>query len=132
MKTQAIFLLLAVFVSSLACQFLLPSRTGTVISECANLVSAVADLQAGDVPEQLFNTGLKDGSELDVNQYFSVLPHLSMQEGYTLDYVYQNDGMAGIHCCMCVRLIKYLMPRHWISLKTQNYQTSAIIWKLKM
>jgi hypothetical protein len=95
MKTQTIFLLLAVFFSSLACQFLLPSRSGTVISECADLVAAVASLQAGDVPEQLFNTGIKDGSEFDVDQYFSVLTHLSMREGYALDYVYQNDGMGG-------------------------------------
>jgi len=28
----------------------------------------------------------------DVNEYFSVLNHLSMQPGYTLDYVYHNSG----------------------------------------
>lgn len=95
MKTRTIFLLLAVFVSSLACQFLLPSQTGTVISECADLVASVAELQTGDIPEHLFDTARKDGSEFDANQYFNVLTHLSMQEGYTLDYVYQNDGMGG-------------------------------------
>jgi hypothetical protein len=31
----------------------------------------------------------------DVNQYFSVLTHLSMQPGYVLDYVYHNNGSAG-------------------------------------
>jgi hypothetical protein len=95
MKTQTICLLLAVFVSSLACQFLFPSQTGAVISESADLVAAVADLQAGDIPEQLFNTGIKDGSEFDVNQYFNLLTYLSMREGYVLDYVYQNDDMGG-------------------------------------
>jgi hypothetical protein len=95
MKTKTIFLLLAVFASSLACQFLLSSRTGTVISDCANLMSAMADLQSGDIPEHLSNIGIKNGSELDVNQYFNALTHLSMQEGYTLDYVYQNDDLGG-------------------------------------
>jgi hypothetical protein len=95
MKTQTIFLLLAVFVSSLACQFLFPSQTGTVISECAELVAAVAELQAGNIPEHLSNTGIKNGNEFDVNQYFNALTHLSMREGYALDYVYQNDSMGG-------------------------------------
>lgn len=95
MKKQTISLLFVVLASSLACQFLFPASTGTVISSCAGLVAAVANLQAGDAPEQLFNTGIKDGSEFDVNQYFSVLTHISMQEGYALDYVYQNDGMGG-------------------------------------
>jgi hypothetical protein len=31
----------------------------------------------------------------DVNRYFSVLTHLSMQPGYVLDYVYHNNGSAG-------------------------------------
>jgi hypothetical protein len=30
----------------------------------------------------------------DVNQIFSVLNHLSMQAGYTLDYVYSNNGLG--------------------------------------
>jgi hypothetical protein len=66
-----------------------------VITECADLVAAVADLQAGDIPEQLSNSGIKNGNELDVNQYFSALTHLSMREGYALDYVYQNDDLGG-------------------------------------
>ena len=95
MKKQLIFVLLAVLVSSLACQFLIPSsRTGTVISDCSDIVSDVASLQAGDIPQTLFDTGKKDGSEFDVSRYFNVLTHLSMQEGYALDYVYQNDGLG--------------------------------------
>lgn len=94
MKTQTVFLLLTVFASSLACQFLFPSRTGTAITECADLVAAVADFQADDVPEHLSNSGIKNGNELDVSQYFSVLTHLSMQEGYALDYVYMNDSLG--------------------------------------
>jgi hypothetical protein len=96
MKKTTIFLLLVFLTSSLVCQFLVPSgRIGTVISDCADTVSAVANLQAGEIPQSLFDTGKKDGSEFDVSQYFSVLTHISMQEGYALDYVYQNDGLGG-------------------------------------
>ena len=34
----------------------------------------------------------------DVNQYFSVLTHLSMQPGYILDYVYHSNGSGGQPC----------------------------------
>jgi len=93
-KKPIIILLLATFSSSLACQFLLPSRTG-MISDCAQIVSAMGGLQAGDIPQYLFDTGKKQGDEFDVNQYFNVLTHISIQEGYTLDYVYQNDSLGG-------------------------------------
>jgi hypothetical protein len=38
---------------------------------------------------------VKQGDEFDVNRYFSVLTHLSMQPGYVLDYIYHYDGMGG-------------------------------------
>ena len=38
---------------------------------------------------------VKTGKEFDVNKYFSVLNHLSMQPGYTLDYVYFFNMMGG-------------------------------------
>lgn len=95
MKKLIILLLLAVFASSLGCQFLAPSRNGRVISDCAQIVSAMAGLQAGGIPEHLSTTGIKRGDELDVNQYFDVLTHISMQDGYALDYVYQNDSLGG-------------------------------------
>jgi hypothetical protein len=40
-------------------------------------------------------TSTKQGNEFDVGQYFNVLTHISMQEGYALDYVYQNDDLGG-------------------------------------
>ena len=95
MKKQTALPLLVLFISSLACQFLIPSRTGTVISDCAQIVSGMSELQAGDIPEHLSSAGIKRGDELDVNQYFDILTHLSMQNGYTLDYVYQNDSLGG-------------------------------------
>jgi hypothetical protein len=95
MKKQSIFLLLVVFASSLACQFLIPSRSGAVIADCSQIVSAMSGLQSEDVPQHLFDTGKKQGDEFDVNRYFDVLTHLSIQQGYILDYVYQNDSLGG-------------------------------------
>jgi hypothetical protein len=95
MKTPVRFFLFMIVASSLACQFLVPSRNGTVISDCADFVSAISNLQSGEIPEHLSNTGIKWGDEFDVNQYFNVLTHISMQDGYTLDYVYQNDSLGG-------------------------------------
>ena len=95
MKKRITFLLLGLFVSSFACQFLLPSRTGMVISNCADIVAAIGNIQPGEVPQNLFDTGIKRGDEFDANQYFDVLTHVSMREGYALDYVYQSDSLGG-------------------------------------
>jgi hypothetical protein len=35
------------------------------------------------------------GTEFDASQFFDVLAHLSMREGYALDYIYYYDGMGG-------------------------------------
>lgn len=94
MRNQGI-LLLVVFIFSLACQFLFPPRVGTVISACRDLVSAVGSIQPGEIPQHLFDTGMKLGDEFDANQYFDMLTHISMREGYALDYVYQSDSLGG-------------------------------------
>lgn len=52
--------------------------------------------QGYHTPDHLLHVNaVKTGEEFDVNEYFSVLTHLSMQPGYVLDYVYFYDGMAG-------------------------------------
>ena len=95
MKKPMILSMLVVFTSSLACQFLIPTREGTMISNCAPIISAVAHLQTGEIPGHLFETGIKRGDEFDVDQYFDVLTHISMQDGHALDYVYQIDDLGG-------------------------------------
>src|SRR5687768_13556762 len=95
MNKQSIFILIVVFVASLGCQALGSSRPGTVMSDCSEIVSKVSALKSGEIPEHLWITGKKQGNEFDVSQYFNVLTHISMQEGYALDYVYQNDDLAG-------------------------------------
>jgi hypothetical protein len=95
MKKQTIFLLLVAFMISSSCQWVGRSRTGTIISAYSNIVAQISNLQSLSVPEHLLMSGKKRGDEFDVNQYFSALSHISMREGYTLDYVYQNDSLGG-------------------------------------
>ncbi len=95
MKKQIVGLVLAAFVISLACQLFVPTeREGTVILDCAEIVSAVTAIQPTDIPEHLMETGIKQGGEFDVNDYFDVLTHLSMQDGYALDYIYPVDFLG--------------------------------------
>jgi len=62
-----------------------------------NTVDAVSmltwDLRTPDYLKQ--EDAVKTGEEFDVNEYFSVLTHLSMQPGYVLDYVYYYGGIGG-------------------------------------
>ncbi len=95
MRAQKIVAILVVLTSLLGCQLLSSSPGGTVISNCAEVVAAVSGLQSGDIPDQLMETGTKQGGEFDPNQYFDVLTNLSMQDGYALDYVYQGDDLGG-------------------------------------
>ena len=95
MKKQGFFLLVAALISASACRFLAPSRPGTPISACSSIIFEISNLQAGTIPESLWTTGRKGGDELDVNQYFDTLTHISMLEGFTLDYVYQIDSLGG-------------------------------------
>ena len=80
---------------SLACQFLAPAREGMIINNCADIVSAVGEIQSGIAPQHLIDTGIKRGDEFDVNGYFTVLTNLSMQGGYLLDYVYISESLGG-------------------------------------
>ncbi len=94
MKKQTVFLLLVTFVFSLACQLLFPPRNGAVIADCKDIVTAVYNTQPVDIPKHLTETGIKQGGEFDANEYFNVLTHVSMQEGYVLDYVYLTDFLG--------------------------------------
>lgn len=91
--------LLALLFASLACQSLFPEpappRDGTVISNCADITTAIRAMQTAEIPQGLFETGIKQGDEFDVNEYFTVLPNLSMTDGYTLDYVFYGDSLGG-------------------------------------
>ena len=71
-------------------------------------VDAIRLLPSGyTVPKVDYNT--LDSARLegwfDVNKYFSVLTHLSMQPGYTLDYIYHNIGGEDAHPFLYARKI---------------------------
>lgn len=98
MKKPTIAFLLVMLVLSLSCQSLFPTavppRDGTVILNCPEMTKAFRTIQAMNIPQELENTGVKQGGELDVNEYFTVLQNISMQEGYVLDYVFHVDGLG--------------------------------------
>ena len=96
MKKQIGVFLALVLSSSLACQAIVPppKRDGTVITDCADIVRAVAEMQSVDVPQSLMDTGVKQGGEFDPNDYFKALTHISMRDGYALDYVYPIDFLG--------------------------------------
>lgn len=60
-------------------------------------VDALSSLWSGyALPKTDYNTpdSARQEGWFDVNEYFSILTHLSMQPGYVLDYVYHNGGSA--------------------------------------
>lgn len=60
-------------------------------------VDELSALQDGlKIPEHFMDeNAARTGEEFDVNEYFDILDHLSMEPGYVLDYVYCYDGMGG-------------------------------------
>jgi len=64
---------------------------------CRAAVDGIAELKSElDFPEHLeAENAVKTEDDFDVNDYFTVLDHLKVEEGYILDYVYQFDGMGG-------------------------------------
>jgi hypothetical protein len=59
------------------------------------IVDAVAKLPLNyPAPKDNSNESPRQDGWFDVNSYFSVLNHLSIQSGYTLDYYYSSNGSA--------------------------------------
>ena len=88
--------------------------TGSLLASCvANGVTTPVSTQAAKTwyqqtandfkallpvtpPETLWPAdGKRTDTDFNVNKEFSVLTHLSMQQGYVLDYLYLSDGTAG-------------------------------------
>jgi hypothetical protein len=68
-------------------------------SDCEITVDGMYDLILGlELPEHFDawdQEAVRNGTEFDVNQYFDILTSLSMEPGYTLDYVYDAYGGNG-------------------------------------
>ena len=69
-----------------------------ITDECRAVVDGIYNLQEGlEFPEHLLDENLiKQSSDFDPNQYFSVLRHLSMESGYKLDFLYFGDELGGL------------------------------------
>ncbi len=82
----------------LFCLLLSSCSQGSSSSSWQSSVDALTKLTGGlETPSHLQQEDArKDGTEFDANQYFAALPHLSMETGYLLDYVYLFDGMGGL------------------------------------
>lgn len=96
MKTRTAIPFLFIIIASLACQSIVPppTREGTAIAACAEIVQGVAQIQPHNPPQALMETGTKNGGEFDANEYFTILTGLSMQDGYALDYIYPVDFLG--------------------------------------
>lgn len=70
--------------------------TNTTIID-TTVVQKMKTLHDGKIPAHLkMRDAVRIGEEFDPNSYFSVLTHLSMKPGYTLDYIYDyRKGFSG-------------------------------------
>jgi hypothetical protein len=63
---------------------------------CKATVDNFRSIETGKLPDYLTQgDSSKQGGEFDVNKYFTVLTHLSMEPGYVLDWVYDFNGSGG-------------------------------------
>ncbi len=71
--------------------------TPSLSATCRQTVEALAALTRDlPEPEQLWQENpVRSESDFDVNDYLSVLDHLTIQDGYVLDYVYYYSFMGG-------------------------------------
>lgn len=91
MKTRLALLLTVILLALPACGPSAPDLG------CASTVQALYTLRQGLVtPGNLLTENpVEDGTEFDPNAYFKVFTHLSMQAGYSLDFVYSFSSMGG-------------------------------------
>lgn len=85
-------------------------------SYAQNTVEAVTALRDSGSPSPDFLRGLVDGTEegFDANEYFSVLSHLSIEDGYTLGYMYYLDEDFGGHPILHARPSQYATLAEYI------------------
>ena len=73
-----------------------PTTPAQALTWYQQVASQFLAILPDEVPSNLIPAdGLKNGKEFDVNTIFTILTHISMQEGYVLDYVYLSDGTQG-------------------------------------
>jgi hypothetical protein len=85
----------ALFLLSAAC----PPDDRLVPENAQVTVNAVSNLNIAPLPEHLMAPEpARRGDEFDVSEYFSVLDHLSVRDGYIVNWIYRWDTMGGAPC----------------------------------
>jgi hypothetical protein len=91
--------MVALIAATLACQAVLPNQPSADFPDlgCRETIAGIDELQGNlEFPQHFWEENpAKQGGEFDPNRYFEVFTHLSMQDGYVLDYVYHQDGFGG-------------------------------------
>ena len=74
-----------------------PARAETSDLGCHEATAAIRHMHDNLTLPPYFSerNATKRGGEFDANQIFEPLTHLTMRGGFTLDYVYHQDGMGG-------------------------------------
>jgi len=97
MTTRRVLAIAALTAALPACGTEPPARPQPSDLGCGSAMSAIEDIHSNlAFPPQFSEPDAeKRGGEFDVNRMFAGLPHLKMRDGFTLDYVYHQDGMGG-------------------------------------
>jgi hypothetical protein len=104
-------LLVFVILIMLACQAINPEKKAKPTQEtenesnqnnidfqsiCRQNVDRIRKLRTDfPTPDLLASKGLRADGDFDVNQYFSIFPHLKLEKGLQMDYAYDLSGMGG-------------------------------------
>lgn len=95
----------------------------------ATIVDRFAALHPHDIPEHLQEKDCqRNGQEFDPQSYFSVLTHISMREGYTLDYLYHHRDGWGSEPFLYVRRTgaqPFRTFQEWVQWEQQEDEESA-------
>jgi hypothetical protein len=98
-KNKLIIIFLVIFILPIACQ--ISGRANEVDSDMAlNIQEDIHQVEvlynSQSIPDHFFQeNAIRRGDEFDPNKVFEIFDHLSMEEGYTLDYVYDANPMGG-------------------------------------
>jgi len=70
----------------------------------SDLIRRIREIQQGEIPGNLLGRQpAGTGAKFDPNAYFEILKHLSLRDGYLLDFAYAyHDGLGG-HPCLYAR-----------------------------
>ncbi len=91
-------------------------------------VDELRALQPRQTPFDAMTSNItRNEMDFDINQYFTVLRHLSMEPGYVLDYVYYNDGDAGLPV-IYTRRVEEKPFSTWNDYYAATRQGGAINW----